>query len=131
MENAMVLVVDDDQRMLHLINLVLEIEGYRVVTSTRGGEALEIVINQNPDLILLDVMLPDTDGYSLCQRIREFSQTPIIMVSARGTEDDRVHGLVIGAEDYITKPFSSRELVARVKVALRCYSSQYYHLCIP
>ncbi|MBC8476762.1 MAG: response regulator transcription factor [Dehalococcoidia bacterium] len=114
-----ILAVDDDVRMLRMIHRILELEGYRVVDASNGGSVLDIFEEQNPDLILLDIMLPDIDGYTLCRRIREFSQTPVVMVTARGDEREKIQGFDAGADDYVTKPFSSRELSARVRAVLR------------
>ena len=94
-------------------------EGYRVLKATNGQEAVHIVGDKHPDLVLLDVMMPVLDGFAACQRIREFSTVPIIIVTARGNENDRVRGLDLGADDYIVKPFSATELLARVRAVLR------------
>ncbi len=114
-----VLVVDDDERMLRMIQRMLELEGYHVFTSNSGEAALEVFDEVAPDLVLLDILMPGMDGYIICQRIREFSQTPIIMVTARGDDEGKVRGLDAGADDYVTKPFSSRVLAARVRAVLR------------
>lgn len=131
---ASILVVDDDVRILRMIRRVLELEGYRVLTASNGETALDVFCEENPDLLLLDIMLPDTDGYAVCRNIREFSQTPIIMVTAKGNEEETVQGLDAGADDYITKPFSSAELVARVRAILRrsrlwdeCPEPEFHH----
>lgn len=114
------LVVDDDVRMLRMMQRTLEIEGYHVLTAGNGEAALDMFLSEEtPALILLDIMMPDMDGYSVCRRIREFSQTPIIMITAKGNEDEKVEGLDAGADDYVTKPFSTSELVARVRAVLR------------
>ena len=104
-----------------LIRMVGELEGYRVLepSASNGEEALEKVSSQNPDLVILDVMMPKLDGITTCERVRQFSNVPIIMLTARGEEQDKVTGLEIGADDYVTKPFSPRELVARIKAVLR------------
>ena len=94
-------------------------EGYQVCKATNGQEAVEMVSSKHPDLVLLDIMMPVLDGFAACERIREFSNVPIIVVTARGSEHDRVHGLDIGADDYIVKPFSANELLARVRAVLR------------
>ncbi|MBM3942907.1 MAG: response regulator transcription factor [SAR202 cluster bacterium] len=122
-KNACVLVVEDDSRMLRLEQLTLEKEGYSVTLSQSGEEALEILAETNPSLVLLDIGLPGMDGFTTCQRIREFSQVPVIMVTARDINKDKVRGLEFGADDYITKPFLASELAARVKAALRRSSS--------
>jgi len=114
-----VLVVDDDVRILRMVRQILELEGYRVLTAGDGETALRTFDVESPDLILLDIMLPDMDGYKVCQCIREFSQVPVIMVTAKSDDEEKVAGLNIGADDYVTKPFSSRELTARVKAILR------------
>ena len=114
-----VLVVDDDVRMLRMMQHVLELEGYRVFRASEGKTAIDLFDEETPELLLLDIMLPDIDGYTVCRRIREFSQVPIIMVTAKGNEEEKVQGLDAGADDYVTKPFSSKELVARVKAVLR------------
>jgi len=98
---------------------MLELEGYRVFTSGGGEAALDMFDEVTPDLVLLDIIMPDIDGYTVCQRIREFSQTPIIMVTARGDDEGKVRGLDVGADDYVTKPFSSGVLAARVRAVLR------------
>lgn len=114
-----ILVVDDEPRMIHFIRLNLEHDGFEVVEATSGTEALEQYRDSLPDLILLDVMMPDLDGFETLRLIREISNVPVIMLTAKGEEDDRVHGLELGADDYITKPFSPRELVSRVHAVLR------------
>ena len=115
----LILVVDDEVRMVRFIRLNLEHDGFQVISAYNGREALEQVRSQLPNLILLDVMMPDLDGFEVLTRIREQSNVPVIMLTAKGEEDDRVRGLELGADDYITKPFSPRELVARIKAALR------------
>jgi len=114
-----VLVVDDDVQILRYIRRTLELEGYQTLTATDGRTALEVMEQETPGLILLDIMLPEIDGYSVCERIREFSTVPIIMVTARDNDEEKVKGLELGADDYITKPFSIVELLARVKAVLR------------
>lgn len=117
--NRMILVVDDEERMARFIRLNLEHDGFQVVEAYRGMKAIQMMREVLPDLILLDVMMPDLDGFEVLRMIRENSSVPIIMLTAKGEEDDRVHGLELGADDYITKPFSPRELVSRVKAVLR------------
>ncbi len=117
--NRRILVVDDEERMVRFIRLNLEHDGFQVVEAHRGNEAIESMRNRLPDLILLDIMMPDIDGFEVLSMIREFSSVPVIMLTAKGEEDDRVRGLELGADDYITKPFSPRELVSRVKAVLR------------
>jgi DNA-binding response OmpR family regulator len=114
-----ILIVDDEPRYLRLVEANLSIEGYHVIKAANGQEALNIVVEKHPDLVLLDVMMPVLDGFSTCERIREFSNVPIIIVTARGSENDRVRGLDLGADDYIVKPFSATELLARVRAVLR------------
>jgi two-component system KDP operon response regulator KdpE len=114
-----VLVVDDEPRMIHFIRLNLEHDGFAVSEAPSGSRALEQLRDQLPDLILLDVMMPDLDGFETLRLLREISSVPVIMLTARGEEDDRVRGLELGADDYITKPFSPRELVSRVRAVLR------------
>lgn len=115
----LILVVDDEQNIVDLIEMCLEAEGFSVEKSLTGQDALEKFKSLNPDLVVLDIMLPDIDGWEICRTIRKESKMPIIMLTAREDETDRVVGLEIGADDYITKPFSPRELVARVKTVLR------------
>lgn len=114
-----ILVVDDEPRYLRLVEVNLKTEGYQVQTAMDGQPAIEAAANDPPDLILLDVMMPGMDGFTVCERIREFSSVPIIMVTAKGEERDRVRGLDAGADDYIVKPFSAQELLARVRAVLR------------
>jgi two-component system KDP operon response regulator KdpE len=114
-----ILVVDDEPRMIHFIRLNLEHDGFEVYEATSGIEALDQFRDQLPDLILLDVMMPDIDGFETLRLIRELSTIPVIMLTAKGDEEDRVRGLELGADDYITKPFSPRELVSRVRAVIR------------
>jgi len=114
-----VLVVDDDKHILRMLQLILEVEGFRVFTALNGTTAMEEFKKHNPGLVLLDIRMPDVDGYTVCSQIRSFSQVPIIMVTAKGEVVDKAQGLDCGADDYITKPFSVRELTARVKAVLR------------
>jgi DNA-binding response OmpR family regulator len=114
-----ILIVDDEPRYLRLMEANLITDGYRVLKATNGQEAVDMVGDKHPDLVLLDVMMPVLDGFAACQRIREFSTVPIIIVTARGNENDRVRGLDLGADDYIVKPFSATELLARVRAVLR------------
>jgi len=117
--NYRILLVDDEPRYLRLMEANLVTEGYHVIKSTNGQEAVDKVASQQPDLVLLDVMMPVLDGFGACERIREFSSVPIIIVTARGEENARVRGLDLGADDYIVKPFSATELLARVRAVLR------------
>ncbi len=114
-----ILVVDDEPLYLRLIQINLLTENYEVVTATNGEEALEMISNEAPDLVILDIMMPKLDGITTCERVRQFSNVPIIMLTARGEEQDRVQGLNTGADDYIVKPFSATELLARVRAILR------------
>jgi len=114
-----VLVVEDEARIARLIRANLTVSGYVVTLSQNGEEALRLVDQIDPDLILLDVMLPGMDGFTVCQRVREFSQVPIIMVTAKDDPTDRVRGLDLGADDYLVKPFVVEELLARVRAVVR------------
>ncbi len=114
-----ILVVDDEKRMVGFIRLNLEQDGFEVIEAFNGTEALDRLRDSLPDLILLDVMMPDIDGFEVLRMIREISQVPVIMLTAKEEEDDKVKGLELGADDYITKPFSPRELVSRIKAVLR------------
>jgi DNA-binding response OmpR family regulator len=114
-----ILVVDDEPRYVRLMEANLGSEGFQVLKATNGQEAVEVVAEQHPDLVLLDIMMPVLDGFGACERIREFSNVPIIVVTAKGEERDRVKGLDLGADDYIVKPFSATELLARVRSVLR------------
>jgi len=118
-----ILVVDDERRMVGFIRLNLEQDGFEVIEAFNGSEALERLRDSLPDLILLDVMMPDIDGFVVLRTIREISQVPVIMLTAKSEENDKVKGLELGADDYVTKPFSPRELVSRVKAVLRRGSS--------
>jgi DNA-binding response OmpR family regulator len=114
-----ILAVDDEPRYLWAIRAVLDGVGYETLTAGDGQTAIERAVVEQPDLILLDLKLPDLEGYEVCRRIREFSMTPIIMLTALASETDKVRGLEAGADDYVTKPFGARELVARVRAVLR------------
>ena len=114
-----ILVVDDEQRMIHFIRMNLDLEGFAVHEAYDGKDALDQVRKVIPDLVILDVMMPKMDGFETLALLRETSNVPVIMLSARGEEDDRVRGLELGADDYVTKPFSPRELVSRVRAVLR------------
>ncbi len=114
-----ILVVDDEERMVRFIRMNLEHDGFKVSEAFNGKEAIQKIRDVTPDLILLDVMMPDIDGFEVLETVREVSQVPVIMLTAKGEEDDRVRGLELGADDYVTKPFSPRELVSRVKAVLR------------
>jgi len=114
-----ILIVDDEPRYLRLLEANLRTEGYEVATAQDGVQAIEVFSSQPIDLVLLDIMMPRLDGFEACQRIREFSNVPIIMLTAKGEEQDRVRGLDLGADDYLVKPFSATELLARVRAVLR------------
>jgi two-component system KDP operon response regulator KdpE len=115
-----ILVVDDEPRLLRLVREVLQAVGYRVVAAGDGEMALELLAIERPDLVLLDILLPHgLDGYDICRRIREFSAVPVIMLTAKARELDKLKGFEVGADDYLTKPFSSKELLARVRAVLR------------
>lgn len=118
-ERRRILVVDDEERMVRFIRMNLEHDGFEVSEAFNGKEAIKKIRDVTPDLILLDVMMPDLDGFEVLETVREVSNVPVIMLTAKGEEDDRVRGLELGADDYVTKPFSPRELVSRVKAVLR------------
>lgn len=128
MAEEKILVVDDEENIVELIRFNLENNGYRVITAQNGSEALKIAKMEQPQLVLLDLMLPGMDGYDVCKEIRKdnnISNTPIIMITAKGEELDKILGLELGADDYLTKPFSIRELIARVKAVLRRTTIQH------
>jgi DNA-binding response OmpR family regulator len=114
-----ILIVDDDRKTVELLRLYLEKDGYQVLAAHDGRQALDLTRQRRPNLIVLDLMLPSVDGLDVCRILRAETDTPIIMLTARTTEDDKLLGLDLGADDYITKPFSPREVVARVRVVLR------------
>lgn len=114
-----ILAADDDPQLLRLVTRNLELEGYAVRPVSDGQQALDEIERELPDLVLLDVMMPRLDGFRVCERVREFSAVPIIIITARGQDQDKVRGLDLGADDYLTKPFSVGELVARVRAVLR------------
>jgi DNA-binding response OmpR family regulator len=116
---AKILVVDDERRLVTLVEAYLKQEGYAVITASNGQEALLLARHEKPDLILLDIMMPEMDGYEFIQAHRRETDTPIILLTARVEEEDHVIGLELGADDYVTKPFRPRELVARVRAVLR------------
>lgn len=118
-KGKLVLVVDDERRMVEFIRMNLELEGYRVATAHNGVEAQERLREDLADLVLLDVMMPEMDGFETLQQIRRVSTVPVIMVTVRGEEADLIRGLELGADDYIAKPFSPRELLVRIKAVLR------------
>ena len=114
-----ILIVDDEERMVRFIRMNLEHDGFIVADAFNGKQAIQKMRDVNPDIILLDVMMPDVDGFDVLETIREFTNVPVIMLTARGEEDDRVRGLELGADDYVTKPFSPRELDSRIRAVLR------------
>src|SRR5512144_370260 len=118
-----ILVIDDEPQILRAIRTILTEKQFRVTTASRGEEGLTLAATNQPDLIILDLGLPDMDGVEVCTRLREWTQTPIIILSVRDSERDKVAALDMGADDYLTKPFGIEELLARVRVALR-HSSQ-------
>src|ERR1700719_4749860 len=114
-----ILIIEDEEGIIHLLNLYLKDAGYNVVVARDGADGLALHAREHPDLVILDIMLPALDGFEVCRRIRAWSKTPILMLTARGSEDDRIQGLDLGADDYLVKPFSPRELVSRVRAILR------------
>ena len=120
-----ILIVDDEQPIIDMLVYNLEKEGYNTLEATDGEKSVDIALNNTPDLILLDIMIPKMDGLSVCKRIRHTLNVPIIMLSAKGEEIDKILGLELGADDYITKPFSIRELMARIKANLRKGKGSY------
>lgn len=119
MSKLTVVIVDDDEKIVKLLRAYFEQDGFGVIAARDGYTGLDTIFNQNPDLVVLDLMLPGLDGYEVCRRVRKESDVPIIMLTARDEETDRLIGLEIGADDYVAKPFSPREVVARGKVILR------------
>jgi two-component system KDP operon response regulator KdpE len=118
-EEKLILVVDDESRMVRFVRMNLELEGYQVSEASNGLEALDRVRDELPDLVVLDVMMPEMDGFETLARLREISTVPIIMLTVKGDEEDRIRGLELGADDYVTKPFSPRELASRIRAVLR------------
>ncbi len=119
MPKTRILVVDDELSIIKFLRANLEAKGYEVLAAVDGVEALQTIEMELPDLVILDIMMPKMDGFEVCRRLREWSQTPIIMLSARGDESDKVKCLDLGADDYITKPFGASELIARVRAVMR------------
>ncbi len=115
----LILVVDDESRMVRFVRMNLELEGYQVAEASNGLEVLERVRDDIPDLVLLDVMMPEMDGFETLERLREISTVPVIMLTVKGEEEDRIRGLDLGADDYVTKPFSPHELSSRIRAVLR------------
>lgn len=124
MQGGSVLVVEDDRKIVSTVRLYLEHDGFDVRVAYTGRQGLDEARAKRPDLVILDLMLPQIDGIEVCRRLRARSEIPIIMLTARTTEDDKLRGLDLGADDYVTKPFSPRELVARVRTVLRRRASQ-------
>jgi DNA-binding response OmpR family regulator len=122
-----VLVVDDEARMIDFIRMNLQLEGFVVLEARNGIEALDAIRKHIPDLIILDIMMPQLDGFETLRMLREFSSVPVIMLTAKSEEEDKVRGLELGADDYVTKPFGARELVSRVKAVLRRVQSTAEH----
>ncbi|MBE2183777.1 MAG: response regulator transcription factor [Anaerolineae bacterium] len=114
-----ILIVDDEQHIIDLAKMYLEVEGFKITSATNGKLALSKILAEKPALVVLDLMLPELDGWEVCRRVRAESDVPIIMLTARSEDIDRIVGLELGADDYLTKPFNPRELVARVKAILR------------
>lgn len=114
-----VLIVDDEKNIVDILRFNLKKEGYETIEAYDGEDAVNLALSQNPDLILLDIMLPKMDGFTVCRKLRQSISTPILMLTAKEEEVDKVLGLELGADDYVTKPFSPRELMARVKANLR------------
>ena len=117
-QNPPILVVDDDPDILKLLGVALRLDGFRVIAASDSGEALQMVREERPALVVLDIMMPGVDGYTVCRTVRGFSDVPIVMLTAKGGVDDIVHGLDLGADDYVVKPFNVNELAARVKRVL-------------
>lgn len=117
--HPLVLIVDDEQRIIRFVQINLEMEGFRVIKAHNGLEAIEQVRENLPDVVLLDVQMPEMDGFETLRKIREITHVPVIMLTVRSSEEDKVRGLDLGADDYVTKPFSPRELVSRVRAVLR------------
>lgn len=118
-----VLIADDEKNIVQLARMYLQAEGFSVETAANGREALDKVRQAKPDLLVLDLMMPEVDGWEVCRRLRKESDLPIIMLTARGDDVDKIVGLELGADDYMTKPFNARELVARIKAVLRRYTA--------
>lgn len=119
-----ILVIEDEEGIIHLLNLYLRDAGFDVIIARDGADGLALHAREHPDLVILDIMLPALDGFEVCRRIRSWSKTPMLMLTARGSEDDRIQGLDLGADDYLVKPFSPRELVSRVRAILRRVDGQ-------
>ena len=115
----LILIVDDEPRMRRFIRMNMELEGYQVVEAENGLRALDQIRHHNPELVIMDVMMPEMDGFETLKLLREISTTPVILLTVKGDEEDKIQGLGLGADDYITKPFSPRELISRVQAVLR------------
>ncbi len=124
MQQYEILIIDDDDHILEILTEYFEYENFSVETASTGKKALEKIDELNPDLIVLDIMLPEMDGWEVCQQLRPSNQIPIIILSAKTKDSDRIMGLELGADDYVTKPFSPREIVARAKAVLRRISRE-------
>jgi two-component system, OmpR family, response regulator ResD len=118
-----ILIIEDEEGIIHVINLYLKDAGYTVIIAKDGADGLALHARERPDLVILDIMLPAIDGFEVCRRMRTWSKTPILILTARGDEEDRINGLELGADDYLVKPFSPRELVSRVRAILRRVSA--------
>ena len=119
LSDKLVLIVDDEQRLINFMRMNLELEGCRVISAANGREGLDRVREDMPDIVLLDIMMPGMDGFETLRRIRSFSQVPVLFLTAKDDEDDRIRGLELGADDYIGKPFGHRELISRIRAVLR------------
>ena len=124
MANAKILIADDDRNIVELLRLYIEKEGYTTIIAYDGKQAISSFKNDNPDLVVLDVMMPEADGWQVCKEIRKTSEVPIIMLTAKGETFDKVLGLELGADDYMVKPFETKELMARIKAVLRRYDAK-------
>ncbi|HEY8477031.1 MAG TPA: response regulator transcription factor [Chloroflexota bacterium] len=118
-QHRRILIVDDEPHLVQAMRMYLEVEGYTVFSAANGYEALEKVREKLPDLVVLDVMMPEMDGFETLQEIRQVSNVPVIMLTVKGSESDKVRGFQLGADDYVTKPFSQRELLSRIQAVLR------------
>jgi len=118
-ESTKLLIIDDDKQLVEAVSLYLTKSGYEITTAEHGRAGLQSMYMERPDLVVLDIMMPEMDGWETCQRIREMSNVPVIMLTARGQESDRVKGLRMGADDYVMKPFSLKEMEARIQAVLR------------
>ncbi|MCS7291214.1 MAG: response regulator transcription factor [Roseiflexus sp.] len=123
LKDKLILVVDDEPRMVNFMRMNLELEGCRVISASNGREALEKVRDEMPDVVLLDIMMPVMDGFETLRRLRQASSVPVLVLTAKDDEEDRIKGLELGADDYIGKPFSHRELVSRIRAVLRRYNT--------